>query len=361
MLDLASELLPVLRAGSAVAVVTITAVPRSAPRGVGASMAVAADGRVIGSISGGCVEGDAVLLSHAVLRDGVGRTARFGFSDEAAHAAGLACGGSIDVVVYRIDPADSAALSTLELAAADRRITIGVTCSGSNPGSLVLPERLPLDESAVATGGMLLAAYDGSDVVVIAHLPRPRLIIAGAADHAAALCRVASAAGFAVTVCDPWELLVTRERFPDADRLVAGLPHEHLRSIPLDELDERTAVCVLTHDERLDVPALRIALSLPIGFVGAMGSRATAARRAQLLRQSGVDDAGLARLHSPLGLDLQGTTPDETAISVLAEIIAARHRGTGLALRDLSGAVHRATPVDRSCAPDSALTPEALR
>ncbi|KAA9106401.1 XdhC family protein [Microbacterium rhizomatis] len=360
MLELAPELLPVLRAGSAVAVVTIIGVPRSAPLGVGASMAVTADGRVIGSISGGCVEGDAVLLSHAVLRDGVGRTARFGFTDEAASAAGLACGGAIDVVVYRIDPTDAAALSALALAAADRRVAMGVTCGDRDPGRILPAEVLPDRSMEVADSRMLPAAYDGSDLLVLTHRPRPRLIIAGAGDHAAALCRVATAAGFAVSVCDPWELLVTRERFPDAERLVAGLPHEYLRSIPADELDERTAVCVLTHDERIDVPALRAALALPIGFVGAMGSRSTVARRAQLLRQSGVDEDDLARLHSPLGLDLQGTTPDETAIAVLAEIVAARRHGTGLPLRDLSSAVHRSTgEVDRSCSP--ALTSEARR
>jgi xanthine dehydrogenase accessory factor len=342
MLDLAHELLPVLRAGEAVAVVTITGVPRSAPRGVGASMAVTAAGRVIGSISGGCVEGDAVLLAHAVLHDGVGRTARFGFGDDVAHAAGLACGGSIDVVVYRLEPTDIGARSALELAASDRRVTVGVACGGPEVGRLLAPERLAAGDTEVGGGSrMLPSAYDGSDVVLLACLPRPRLVIAGAGDHAAALCRVAAAVGFAVTVCDPWELLVTAERFPEADRLVIGLPHEHLRGLPLDEVDDRTAVCVLTHDERLDVPALRIALGLPIGFVGAMGSRSTVVRRAQLLRQAGVPDEAVARLHSPLGLDLQGSTPEESAIAIVAEIVASRYHGTGLPLRDLAGPVHR--------------------
>lgn len=363
MLDLAPELLPVLRGGDAVAVVTVVGVPRSAPRGVGASMALTADGRVIGSISGGCVEGDAVLLAHAVLRDGIGRTARFGFSDEAAHAAGLACGGAVDVVVYRISPSDRAALSALELAAADRRVTVGIACSGPESGRLVAPESLRVEDTSDPHTRMLASAYSGAGVLLVSHLPKPRLVIVGAGDHAAALCRVAAASGFAVTVCDPWELLVTPERFPEADRLVVGFAHDLVRSMPIDEVDERTAVCVLTHDERLDVPALAAALERAVGFVGAMGSRATVSRRAELLRQAGVSEESLTRLHSPLGLDLQGSTPDETAIAIVAEIIAARHGGTGLALRDLSGPVHRGNRdagSGRSCTVDP-LVAEAAR
>lgn len=362
MLDLAPELIAVLRTGEPVAVVSIRNVPRSAPRGVGASMAVTAGGRVIGSISGGCVEGDAVLLAHTVLADGEGRVARFGFTDETAHAAGLACGGSIDVVVYRVEPSDDIAMAALQRAAQDRSARIGVECTGPRIGRLLGESELqtlaPADD---LRNSMLAAAYtDETDVLMLAAGPRARLIIAGAGDHASALCRVASAAGFAVTVCDPWPLLVTTERFPDADRLVADLPHRHLSGLDTDEFDERTAICVLTHDERIDIPTLRLALRLPVGFVGAMGSRATVARRAALLRQAGTDDDALARLHSPLGLDLQGSTPEETAIAIVAEILAARHRGTGLPLRDLHGPVHREAP-SASCSIDPSPLPEIRR
>jgi xanthine dehydrogenase accessory factor len=340
MLDLAPELLPVLRAGEAVAVVTITGVPRSAPRGVGASMAVTATGRVIGSISGGCVEGDAVMLASAVLADGVARSARFGFTDDAAHAAGLACGGSIDVVVYRVDSSDIVAMDALGSVGADRRTRVAVVCEGADIGRVVAATALPTTDDGILDNYMQLSAYNQPATLVLGHAPKPRLIIAGAGDHAASLCRIAASAGFAVTICDAWALLVTPERFPDADRLVVGLPHDYLVEIGA-EVDQRTAICVLTHDERLDVPALRVALRMPIGFVGAMGSRSTVARRAALLRQAGVPDADIDRLHSPLGLDLQGSSPDETAIAILAEIVAARHLGTGLPLRDLHGALHQ--------------------
>ncbi|GAA1920497.1 hypothetical protein GCM10009775_11320 [Microbacterium aoyamense] len=322
MLELARDLLPLLREGTPVAAVTVTRVLRSAPRGAGASMAVTADGRIIGSISGGCVEGDAVVLAHTARVTGEVQTARLGFSDDAAHAAGLACGGSVDVVAYPV-PTDAAAFDALEAAAAGRA------------ASLVLP-----------------------GVVELSIEPAPRLVIVGAGEHAAALCRVASSAGFAVTVVDVWESLVTRERFPDAAELVIGMPDEHLAATHQGGF---TAVCVLSHDERLDVPALEIALRRDVDFVGAMGARGTVTHRAALLRERGVTDAELARLHSPLGLDLGGRTPAETAIAVLAEIVASRHDGTGSPLRDLTGAIHATSEVSTGIGPIPFTHPNPVR
>jgi xanthine dehydrogenase accessory factor len=315
MLDLAADLVPLLEAGVPVAAVTVTGVVRSAPRGVGATLAVTRDARVIGSISGGCVESDAVMLGLDALRTGEVRRARFGFTDDGTVTpitAGLACGGAIDVVAYRIDPA--ASLPALVAARAGRQVAL----------------HLDLDD-------------DGLDL----HRPAaPRLVILGAGEHAAALCRLGAAAGFAVTVCDDWALLVTAERFPDAVELVVSSPHEFLARFSAP--DARTAVCVLTHDERLDIPALRTALRLPVGFVGAMGARATVARRATLLRTAGVTDAELSRLHSPLGLDLGGATAEETALSVIAEIVASRNHADARPLGGargprLHGAGHAAT------------------
>lgn len=309
MLELAADLLPLLEAGVPVAAVTITRVVRSAPRGVGATLAVTADARIIGSLSGGCVEGDAVMLGLDALRSGEVRRGSFGFAgpDDAIVAAGLACGGAIEVVAYPVDGADTGVRDALRRAAAGR-------------------------ESAID-----LALADG-EVLELRRRSRPRLIVLGAGEHAAALCRVGAAAGFAVTVCDAWALLVTRERFPEASELVVAPPHEYLAS--LEAPDERMAVCVLTHDERLDVPAIRAALRLPVGFVGAMGSRATVARRAALLTQAGVTDAELGRLHSPLGLDLGAETPEETALAVIAEIVAARRGASALPLRSTVGPLH---------------------
>ncbi|GAA1467264.1 XdhC family protein [Microbacterium thalassium] len=354
MLELANELLSLVRAGTPVATVTVTHVARSAPRGIGAAMAVTADGAVIGSISGGCVESDAVALALTALATGRGHTARFGFSDADAHAAGLACGGQVDVLATALDPADAVVMRALEDAAADRPAALALRVTGPHAGRALdlgrlragrdRTTRIDLDRALALREGIALpGADDGADVLVIAHAPRPHLIILGAGEHASALCRVGSAAGFSVTVCDAWETLVTRERFPDAARLVVGAPHEHLASLSPDQLDARTAICVLTHDERLDIPALRQALSMPVGFVGAMGARRTVAHRADLLRSAGVDDVDLARLHSPLGLDLAGTSPDETALSVLAEIVASRHGGSGAPLRERTGPLHRNT------------------
>ncbi|MGN7970936.1 XdhC family protein [Microbacterium sp. 22296] len=321
MLDLAADLVPLLEAGVPVAAVTVTGVVRSAPRGVGATLAVTRDARVIGSISGGCVESDAVMLGLDALRTGQVRRARFGFTDDGTVtpiSAGLACGGAVDVVAYPIDPA--AVLPALADARAGAEATLHLDLDG-----------------------------DGLDL----HRPAaPRLVILGAGEHAAALCRLGSAAGFAVTVCDDWALLVTPDRFPEAVELVVAAPHEFLTRLPSP--DARTAVCVLTHDERLDVPALRAALRLPVGFVGAMGARATVARRATLLRAAGVSEAELSRLHSPLGLDLGGASAEETALSVIAEIVASRNAADARPLREVNGArlhsagIHAAAPDDAS-------------
>jgi xanthine dehydrogenase accessory factor len=312
MLELAADLLPLIERGVAAAAVTVTRVVRSAPRGVGATLAVTADARVIGSLSGGCVEGDAVMLGLDALRTGEVRRGSFGFTgpDDAIVTAGLACGGAIEVVAYPVDGDDVRVRNALAAAAAGRESAIDLEL----------------------TDGTVLGLHRPS---------RPRLVVLGAGEHAAALCRVGAAAGFAVTVCDAWALLVTRDRFPEASELVVAAPHEYLAS--LDSPDERTAVCVLTHDERLDIPAIRTALRLPVGFVGAMGSRATVARRAALLTQAGVTDAELGRLRSPLGLDLGAETPEETALSVIAEIVAARRRASAAPLSSTDGPLHAGT------------------
>ncbi|MFS0732091.1 XdhC family protein [Microbacterium sp. 1P10UB] len=333
MLELAAALVPRLRAGERVAVITVTAVARSAPRGVGSSMAVTAGGEVIGSISGGCVEEDAVMLGLRALSYGSGLAASFGFTDEAAHAAGLACGGAIEVVAYPLSGEDDVAVAALEAALRDEPTALG----------------LVVRDGAAAPLGTLLPVPAEDAVLTLSHAPRARLVILGAGDHAAALCRVAAAAGFAVNVCDGWGLLVTPERFPDADRLVVQAPDQYLRA-SADEFDARTAICVLTHDERVDIPALAVALRLPVAFVGAMGARSTVERRSGMLREAGIGDDELARLHSPLGLDLGGESPEETAVSILAEIIAARRAGSGLPLRALSTPIHGDPIGSLSCA-----------
>ncbi|TGO05538.1 XdhC family protein [Serinibacter arcticus] len=327
MFEHAAHLLPLLRGGDAVALVTITRVRGSAPRVVGATMAVTAQAQVLGSLSGGCAESDAVLLALDALRTGEASSATFA----------LACGGSIDVVAHRVLPTDTVAVAALADATAGRAAAVGLIRSGPGTGTIVVPG---CDDGAGAPGA------DGVDsgearLLVLRHEPRPPLLIVGAGEHAVALCRVAAAVGFAVTVCDDSGLLATAERFPDAAAVLVADPAEHLASLAPHGVDPRTAICVLTHDERVDVPVLLVALALPVAFVGAMGSRATVARRRRLLHEGGLRADRIARLRSPLGLDLGGSSPGETALAILAEVVAARHGASARPLNELTGRVHR--------------------
>jgi xanthine dehydrogenase accessory factor len=371
MLELAQDLLPLLTSGTGAAAVTVARVARSAPRGPGATMAVGGDGRLIGSISGGCVESDAIALAHGARIGGLPLRARLGFSDESAHAAGLACGGSVDVVAYAV-PRSRTVITALDAVAQGRGATVGIVLTGPEAGQVVDEQALRTAASSASAAvedmivsrrtAVLDGAFAGADILVVSHEPAPRLILVGASEHSAALCRIAAPAGYAVTVCDIWPALLTRERFPEAAELHPGLPHETLATMDPQHVDARSAVCVLSHDERVDVPALRAALMLPVGFIGAMGARSTVARRAELLRAAGATEEDIARIHSPLGLDLGGTSPEETALSALAEIVAARHGGSGRPLRELSGPLHRSrhsddrsppSPTRRAAAPPS--------
>lgn len=348
MLELAESLIPLVRSGIRVGAISVIRVARSAPRGVGSTMAVTADGAVIGSISGGCVEADSLMLGLTALRSGRAQTASFGFTDDAASSAGLACGGAVDVLAYEVKAEH---LDTLQRAEAGVATSVGVVTTGPAKGYVVTePDRYAPKAAAQRRNVLVPDAWtdiNGSaDLLVISRSPRPALILLGAGEHSAALCRIASAAGYSVTVCDIWETLVTRARFPEADRLVTATPHEFLQSLTAGDVDERTSICVLTHDERLDVPALDAALRMPVGFVGAMGARATVARRAELLHERGLNADLLSRLHSPLGLDLGGSSPDEVALAILAEVTSARHTASGLPLRELSGPIHRGGEVD---------------
>ncbi|MFT4234593.1 MAG: XdhC family protein, partial [Microbacterium sp.] len=212
MLELARHLLDRMAEGRRVAVVTVTGVAHSAPRGIGASMAVCDDAEVIGSISGGCVEGDSIELAHRVLAGGPARAARFGFDDETAHAAGLACGGQIDVLTFALHD-DDVTRSALKAAADGRSATVGLVLEGPDVGRIVAADDGELAACALLAETRVIGS--SPRVLALSRAPRPRLIIAGATDHAAALCRVGAAAGFAVTIVDPWQLLVTAERFPD--------------------------------------------------------------------------------------------------------------------------------------------------
>ncbi|WP_121750434.1 XdhC/CoxI family protein, partial [Streptomyces sp. E2N166] len=368
MLDIADELNRWLAEGREFAVATVVSVGGSAPRGPGAALAVDSEGTVIGSVSGGCVEGAVYELCSDALRSGETVRERFGYSDEDAFAVGLTCGGIIDMMITPV-AADSpsrevfrAALSTAVEggAAALARVVQGpgellgrallVHPDGSYEGGL--GGHPDLDRTAVAEAGALLDAgrtgtvglsQDGSHcpggltLLVESSVPPPRMIVFGAVDFAAALVRAGKFLGHHVTVCDARPVFATPARFPEADEVVVDWPHRYLRSTPTDG---RTVLCVLTHDARFDVPLLTEALRMPVAFVGAMGSRRTHEDRDRRLREAGLTERELSRLRSPIGLDLGARTPEETALSIAAEIVASRRGGTGVPLTGGAAPIH---------------------
>ena len=285
----------------------------SAPRDPGASLALNDVGEIAGSVTGGCVEPDVIREAEEVLGGGPARLREYGIADDAAFEIGLACGGTVGILVA---PLDLALVPELERAvAADRPVALAVTAAGERIGRQRLYTGPLLD-----AGESALAEVDGETVFVHALAPRPALYVFGAIDHAAALARVGRLLGYRVTVCDPRAAFVTRERFPEADELVVDWPDRFLRSAPVDE---RTAVCVLTHDAKFDVPALVAALATPAGYIGAMGSRVTTADREKRLRGEGLGEDALGRIHAPIGLPIGARSPEEVAIAIGAEIVEA--------------------------------------
>jgi xanthine dehydrogenase accessory factor len=387
--------------GETFGLATLVRTYRSAPREAGAALAVSDAGEVIGSISGGCVEGAVYELAREVTQTGVPVFETYGVSDDDAYAVGLTCGGILDVFVERIDKERFAELG--EVAAAvergepvavatviagpghigARRVIWGTGIATDAPGSVatdasgspgsVAPDAprapgsvapdAPRAPGSLGSGDRLDAAVDddargmlaqgltgvrryGADgerlgdelsVFVNSFAPPPRMLVFGAIDFAAAVARVGKFLGYRVTVCDARGLFATRARFPDADEVVVDWPHRYLASV---DVDTRSVICVLTHDPKFDVPLLEVALRTPAGYIGAMGSRRTHDDRIERLRQLGMSEAELARLRSPIGLDLGARTPEETAVSVAAELIQLRWGGSGRPLMQTDGRIH---------------------
>ncbi|MDJ0462660.1 XdhC family protein [Streptomyces sp. H27-C3] len=372
MLDIAEELNRWVEQGRDFAVATVVATNGSSPRQPGAALAVDSDGTAIGSVSGGCVEGAVYELCQQALQDGETVLERFGYSDEDAFAVGLTCGGVIDILVtsVRVDSPGrevfTAALSAAAggEAAAVARVTDGpaelmgrallVRTDGAYEGSLGgHPEldRAVADEArAMLDAGRTATLEIGADgrlcgrpltLLVESSVPAPRMIVFGAIDFAAALVRVGKFLNYHVTVCDARPVFATEARFPEADEIVVDWPHRYLESTATDG---RTVLCVLTHDAKFDVPLLELALKLPVAYVGAMGSRRTHQDRNKRLREVGVTELELTRLRSPIGLDLGARTPEETALSIAAEIVAARRGGTGVSLTGAHTPIHHEGP-----------------
>jgi len=299
--------------GDRVALATVVATRRSAPRPVGSKLAVSEQGELFGSVSGGCVESEVALTAGEVIADGVPRLLTYGIEDELAWSVGLPCGGEIDIFVERFDgelPGEGVTLTVLE---------------GEYAG-----ERL---DAEVPPGPSRVLELDGTQVFVEVLGPPPRLLVVGAIDTAEELCRAAKALGWRTAVIDPRPALATRDRLPSPDELTVAWPDEL-------EADGDTAVVVLTHEERLDVPALTKALAGDAFYVGAMGSRRTQAKRRERLLEAGLDEEQLERLAGPAGLDLGAHSPAEMAVSILAEVLAVRAGRDGGRLVARSGPIH---------------------
>ncbi len=393
MRDVLPELLAWWRSGETVGVGTVVATFQSAPRPPGASMLVGPDGTAVGSVSGGCVEGAVYDLAESVVSSGEPVLERYGVSDDDAFAVGLTCGGILDVYVEKISR-DS--FPELEEIAADieagRPVALATVIEHPDPAWLgrrlvVRPDAavgIPTDKMAVdtpvsttrtsvgtptlgspraddavhddalgllASGSNATLTYgpdgerrgEGMRVFVWAFAPKPRMLVFGAIDFAAAVAKVGSFLGYYVTVCDARPVFATHSRFPEADEVVVDWPHRYLEAeAEAGRIDARTVITVLTHDPKFDVPLLEVALRLPeVAYVGAMGSRRTHEDRLDRLREAGVDDKEIDRLSSPIGLDLGARTPEETAISIAAEIVARRWGGSGERLGVRDGRIHR--------------------
>ncbi|MGI8677138.1 MAG: XdhC family protein [Jatrophihabitans sp.] len=364
------DVLPDLRewwaAGETVGLGTVVGTWKSAPRQPGASMLVGPDGTAVGSVSGGCVEGAVYELAEQTRSTHQPVLQRYGVSDDDAFTVGLTCGGVIDIFVESIDRESFPDFGEIaDDIAADRPVAVATLISGlpeerigkrmivrtgsasGGLGSTRLDDAVRDDVRGLLEQGTTGVMHYGADgerrgdaiaVFVASYAPKPRMIVFGAIDFAAAVARVGTFLGYRVTVCDARPTFATKRRFPEADEVVVAWPHRYLAQT---DTDARTVVCVLTHDPKFDVPLLGIALKLPLAYLGAMGSRRTNEDRSARLKELGFTDDDLARLHAPIGLDVGGRTPEETAVSVAAEIIAARWGGSGAQLRRVSGPIHR--------------------
>ena len=351
----------------------------SAPRPEGAVLLYADDGRIAGSVSGGCVEGAAAEEIERARTTGRERVIRYGISDEQAWDVGLACGGTIDVLVQPVVPASVVDAAKASLGIGGRGAAVVTPLPGDSPpadfgahepgeGAAPEPELIVHEDGrldgtlghaemdATLVEGALEALRRGTsrtlDIAdrsyfVEAFPVRPRLVVVGAVEVSRSLVRLAAELGYETVVVDGRASFATKERFPDVDKLVVGWPDEIADEIGLGQND---AVAVLTHDVKFDEPAIVESLRRHCRYVGAVGSRKTQADRRARLRDAGVSDDELAGLRGPIGLDLGGRNPAETALAILAEIVAERYGGSGRPMRDI--AAERAVAAKHGIAAD---------
>ncbi|CAN5158300.1 XdhC family protein [soil metagenome] len=362
--------MPIWRAGGTVGIGTVVRTYSSAPRLPGASMVVAPDGTVSGSVSGGCVEGAVYELATEVTGTGVPILQRYGVSDDDAFAVGLTCGGTIDIFVEPVSQKTFPELAALAEDIVNHRPAAVATVI-AHPDASWVGRRLVIRGDEVSGGlgssradaavtddarGLLAAGRSevltygpdgqrrgvGMEVFVASYAPRPRMLVFGAIDFAAAVAQQGSFLRYRVTVCDARPVFATAARFPTADEVVVEWPHRYLAAqAAAGAVDAQTVICVLTHDPKFDVPLLEVALRLPeVAYVGAMGSRRTHDDRIARLREAGLTDAELAGLSHTPGLEPSGRKPQETAVSIAAEIIARRWGGKGRPLGEVPGRIH---------------------
>lgn len=371
MRDVLDDLMKWWESGETVAVATVVATFQSAPRPPGASMLVGPDESAVGSVSGGCVEGAVYEVAREVAETGVPELNRYGVSDDDAFAVGLTCGGILDVFVEKVSQEtfpelgelaeDIRSGSPVALATViehpdpeilGRRVLIRPEGVKGSLGSARMDDAVHDDAlGLLAHGTNQTLSYgidgerrgEGMRVFVWSFAPKPRMLVFGAIDFAAAVARVGAFLGYHVTVCDARPVFATNSRFPEADEVVVDWPHRFLnQEVEAGRIDQRTVIAVLTHDPKFDVPLLEVALRLPdIAYVGAMGSRRTHDDRLARLVDAGLTDEEIARLSSPIGLDLGARTPEETAVSIAAEIIAGRWGGSGERLASTQGRIHQ--------------------
>ena len=336
-----------LARGDRVALATVVATRRSAPRPVGAKLAISARGELAGSVSGGCVENEVYENAREILAGEPPRLLSYGISDDLALSVGLPCGGEIDVFVDEVrGPFIERLLQVVERG--ERAVVLTALESPGAGASLLVTEdgervgeapeevvqRAP---QLIREGRSGVIEIGGRSVFAEVYGPPPRLLIYGAVDTAEALCRAARAIGWRPIVADARARFATSERLPSAEEVVVAWPQEALTRV---RPDHATAVVVLTHDDKFDVPMISGALATDAFYIGALGSRRNQERRHMRLLEEGVDEAAVVRVSGPCGLDIGAHTPAETAVSILAEIIAVRAGRKGGRLREATTRIH---------------------
>ncbi|MFQ5942406.1 MAG: XdhC family protein [Anaerolineales bacterium] len=342
MRDILEDVARWTKQGKDLALATVVQTWGSSPRQEGAKMAITEHGEIAGSVSGGCVESAVAEAGIQIIKNGSPQLLHFGVTDETAWSVGLACGGSLDVFVERLDPAQFKFLRALLLdeepaasvtivrgpeSAIGRKITLNISDPGTRYGSLNSGSDNQTVEMALQLSEPGLRELETGDVEAFIDLmpPPPALVVVGGNQIAITLSKLAKTMDMRTVIVDPRRAFATEERFPEVDHLIQAWPTEAFEQFPLTAT---TAVVMLTHDPKIDEPALDVALTSNAFYVGALGSTRTQAKRRERLKERGLSEADLDRLHGPVGLDLGADTPDEIALSIMAEIVASRHSGS---------------------------------